>query len=134
MREFKCASLGYTCSWKHIATEELLADMAALHLRDVHGVQELDSEMVGRIKNLFTYPTKADAAGAADIVMKEYNCDMGPECTWRYIAMSADLIEEGARVHAGEKHGIKDITQDILAKVKRSIHTWTGGKEKKKAA
>ena len=77
MREFRCSSLGYQCSWKHIATEELLADMVALHLRDVHGVQALDNEMVGKIKNLFTYPTKADAAGAADLVMKEYNCDMG---------------------------------------------------------
>jgi predicted small metal-binding protein len=132
MREFKCASLGYQCSWKHIATEERLADMAALHLRDVHGVQAIDSEMVGRIKNLFTYPTKADAAAAADLVMKEYNCDMGPECTWRYIAMSEDLVSEGAAAHARERHGIKEISREMLAKINRSIHKWVG--DRKKAA
>lgn len=132
MREFKCSSLGYDCSWKHIATEELLADMAALHLRDVHGVQALDSEMVGKIKNLFTYPTEADAAAAADLVMREYNCDMGPECTWRYIAMSEDLISEAAAAHARQEHGIKEVTDEMLDKVKGSTHEWSG--DKKKAA
>lgn len=130
MREFKCSSLGYNCSWKHIATEELLADMAALHLRDVHGLQELDNEMVGRIKNLFTYPTREDAAEAADLVMKEYNCDMGPECTWRYVAMTEELISEGAEAHAREKHGIKDFTRGFAARIKSSIRKWTGGKKK----
>ncbi len=130
MREFKCSSLGYKCSWKHIATEELLADMAALHLRDVHGVQEIDNEMVGRIKNLFTYPTEADAAGAADLVMKEYNCDMGPECTWRYVAMTEELISEGAAVHAREKHGVKNFTREMADKVKGAVRKWTGGKKK----
>ena len=133
MREFKCSSLGYECSWKHIATEELLADMAALHLRDVHGVQSLDNAMVGKIKNLFTYPTKADAAAAADLVMKEYNCDMGPECTWRYVAMSEDLISQGAAAHAREKHGIRELTTDMVARVKASIRKWTG-EGKRKAA
>lgn len=132
MREFKCSSLGYQCTWKHIATEELLADMVALHLRDAHGVQVLSSEMVGKIKNLFTYPTKADAAEAADLVMKEYNCERGPECTWRYVAMTEDLILEGAAAHAGEKHGVRDFTQEMRAKVKAAIRKWTG--EKKKAA
>ncbi len=133
MREFKCSSLGYQCSWKHIATEELLADMVALHLRDVHGVQALDNETVGKIKNLFTYPTKDAAAGAADLVMREYNCDMGAECTWRYIAMSEDLISEGAAAHAREKHGIKDFTHEMRAKVMASIRKWTGDKKKKAA-
>jgi predicted small metal-binding protein len=85
MREFDCKSLGNDCTWKHIAkTEELLADIVAVHLRDVHGVQEVGPDMVGKIKNLFKFPTAADAAGAADLVLKEYNCDMGPKCTWRY--------------------------------------------------
>ncbi len=133
MREFKCASLGYECSWRHIATEELLTDMAALHLRDVHGVQALDSEMVGRIKSLFTYPSKADAAAAADLVMKEYNCDRGPECTWRYLAMSEELISDGAERHAREQHGIREYTREMAAKAKASIRRWTGDKGRKAA-
>jgi predicted small metal-binding protein len=107
--------------------------MVALHLRDAHGVQALNSEMVGKIKNLFTYPTKADAAGAADLVMKEYNCDMGPECTWRYVAMTESLILEGAEAHAGEKHGIKDFTREMRAKIAASIRKWTGEKKKRAA-
>ncbi len=134
MREFRCASLGNNCTWKHIATEALLADMTALHLRDVHGVAEISPEFLARINSLFTYPTEADAAGAMDAVMKEYNCDMGPECTWRYIAMTEDLIAEGAAVHARERHGIKDFSHEMINKVKRSIHKWTGEKEEKKAA
>jgi predicted small metal-binding protein len=126
MREFRCSSLGYQCSWKHIATEELLADMVALHLRDVHGVKAVDSAMVGKIKNLFSYPKESDAAVAADLVMKEYNCDMGPGCTWRYIAMTEELIADGAAVHAREKHGIKDFSPEMIARVKRSIHNWAG--------
>jgi predicted small metal-binding protein len=133
MREFKCSSLGYDCSWKHIEREELLADMVALHLRDVHGVQALDNEMVGKIKNLYTFPTKEDAAEAADLVMREYNCDMGPECTWRYVAMSESLISEGAEKHAREKHGVKDFTQELRDKVMASIRKWTGEKKKKAA-
>ena len=47
MREFKCASLGNNCTWKHIAkTEELLADVVALHLRDVHGMKAVSQDMV----------------------------------------------------------------------------------------
>jgi predicted small metal-binding protein len=133
MREFKCSSLGYGCSWKYIATEELLADMVALHLRDVHGVQAIDSDMVGTIKNLFSYPTKADAAEAADLVMKEYICELGPGCTWRYIAMTEDLITDGAAMHAREKHGIRDFSPEMMAGGKRSIRNWAGG-EKSKAA
>ncbi len=132
MREFRCSSLGYQCSWKHVATEELLADMVALHLRDVHGVKAVDSDMVGKIKNLFSYPIESDAVAAADLVMKEYNCDMGPKCTWRYIAMTEDLITDGAAMHAREKHGIKEFSQEMMAKVKKSIRPWTG--ENKKVA
>lgn len=134
MREFRCESLGNKCGWKHVATEELLADMVALHLRDVHGVQALDSDMVGKIKNLFTYPTESDAAGAADTVMKEYNCDMDPECAWRYIAMTEELIADGAAVHAREAHGITEFSPEMIARVKRSIHPWTGDKDQKKVA
>jgi len=50
MREFKCSSMGNNCSWRHIAkTEDLLTDIAAVHLRDVHGQQALGSDMVTKI-------------------------------------------------------------------------------------
>lgn len=133
MREFACRNLGYDCNWKHIArTEELLADIVAVHLRDVHGVEEVSPDMLGKIKNLFTFPTAADAAGAADLVLKEYNCDMGPECTWRYIAMTEELIADGAAVHAREAHGIKEFTPEMIARVKRSAREWKGKDEELK--
>ena len=51
MREFRCESLGNKCSWKHIArTEELLADVVAIHLRDVHGVKEVRPDLLGKIR------------------------------------------------------------------------------------
>lgn len=131
MKEFACASLGNKCNWKHVAkTEELLADVAAIHLRDVHGMRELRPDMLGKIKNLFTAPTGADAARSADLVLKEYNCDMDPECTWRYIAMTEELITDGAAVHAREAHGIREFTPEMMAKVKKSSHEWKGGEKK----
>ena len=132
MREFACKDLGNKCNWKHIAkTEELLADVVAVHLRDVHGVLEISPDMVGRIKNLVTFPTAADAAGAADLVLKEYNCDMGPKCTWRYIAMTEELLADGAAVHAREVHGIKEFTPEMIARVKKTAHEWKGESEKR---
>jgi predicted small metal-binding protein len=132
MREFRCESLGNKCAWKHIAkTEELLADMAAIHLRDVHGVKEVRPDMLGKIKNLFTNPSKVDAAKATDLMLKEYNCDMGAGCTWRYIAMTEELIADGVAVHARETHGIKEFSPEMIARVKRSSHEWELESEKK---
>ena len=134
MREFRCENLGNKCTWKHIArTEELLADMVAVHLRDVHGVKEVGPDMLGKIKNLFVTPTAADAAAAADLVLKEYNCNMEPACTWRYIAMTEELIADGAAVHAREAHGIKEFTPEMIAKVKKSAHEWEPEKKQKVA-
>jgi predicted small metal-binding protein len=133
MREFRCASLGNKCTWKHIAkTEELLADMIAIHLRDVHNVREVSPDLLGKIKNLFMFPAAADVAGATNLVLKEYNCDMDPECTWRYIAMTEELIADGAAVHAREAHGIKEFTPEMIARVKKSAHEWEWESEKKK--
>ena len=134
MREFKCKSLGNKCTWKHIAkTEELLADITAVHLRDVHGVREVSPDLLGKIKNLFSSPSAGEAAKAADLVMKEYNCDMGPKCDWRYIAMTEDLIADGAAVHAREAHGIREFSPEMIAKVKKSAHAWDIEKERKAA-
>jgi len=135
MKEFKCQSLGNKCTWKHIArTEELLADMAAIHLRDVHGVREIGPEMLGKIKNLFSNPTAIDAEKAENLVLKEYKCTMGPKCDWRYIAMTEELIVDGAAVHARETHGITEFKPEMIAKVKNSSHEWDMDEMKKKRA
>ncbi len=135
MREFRCESLGNKCSWKHIArTEELLADVVAIHLRDVHGVKEVRPDLLGKIKNLFLNPTAVDASKASDLVLKEYNCDLGPACDWRYIAMTEELIADGAAVHAREVHGVKEFTPEMIAKVKRSAHDWDMEREGKRKA
>lgn len=135
MREFRCNSLGNKCNWKHIAkTEELLADIVAIHLRDVHGVQEVKPDMLGKIKNLFLNPSDVDALKAADLVLKEYTCELGPACGFRYIAMTEELIADGVAVHAREAHGIKEFTPAMIATVKKSAHEWDLEKEKVRRA
>jgi predicted small metal-binding protein len=131
MKEFKCSYLGYKDSWKHVAhTEDLLLDVVALHLREVHNMNELPPEMLAKIKNSFTTPSSRDAAAAADLILREYNCDMEPECTWRYIAQTEDLIAEGAAAHAREKHGMHEFSEEQAVKVKKATHPY----KKKKAA
>ena len=136
MREFRCESLGNKCSWKHIAkTEELLADITAVHLRDVHGAQAISPDMLAKIKNAFMPPSKAEAVKFADAKVKEYNCDLGPKCSWRYVAMTEELIVDGSAVHARDAHGIKEFTPAMIAKVKKSTHEWhVEGEKGKKVA
>lgn len=128
MREFKCASLGNQCSWKHIAkTEELLTDVVAVHLRDVHGMKALTTEMVGKIRNAFSNPAPLEAIKAESLAMKEFNCkDLGFSCNWKYIAQTEELIVDGAAVHAREAHGIKEFTPEMKVKVEKSLHEWRG--------
>jgi predicted small metal-binding protein len=59
-------------------------------------------------------------AAAADLVLQEYNCDHDPECTWRYIAQTEDLIVEGAPAHARDKHRIGEFTHAMAEKVKKT--------------
>jgi predicted small metal-binding protein len=128
MREFKCASLGNRCTWKHIAkTEELLTDVVAVHLRDVHGMNALNTEMVGKIKNAFSNPAPLEAKKAEGLVMKEFNCkDLGYSCNWKYIAQTEELIVDGVAVHAREAHGIKEFTPEMKAQVEKSLRLWNG--------
>ena len=127
MREFTCKSLGYDCSWKHIArTEELLADTVAVHLRDIHGIPSMDQGLVGKVKNLFTNPPPVEAVAAESLVLKEYNCDIGPGCTWRYIAQTEELIADGVAVHARQSHGVQDFSREMITKVKNASHEWKG--------
>jgi predicted small metal-binding protein len=128
MKEFKCISLGNDCSWRHVAkTEELLADMAALHLRDAHGLDALSPDMVGRIKNSFSNPSPMDEQTYEALTMKEFRClDIGQDCNWHYIAQTEDLIADGAAVHAREAHGIREFTPEMMTRVKNTIHEWKG--------
>ncbi len=128
MREFKCASLGNQCAWKHVAkTEELLADVVAIHLRDVHGVKSLNMEMVGKIKNAFSNPAPLEAKKAEDLVMKEFNCkDLGYSCNWKYIAQTEELIVDGVAIHMREAHGIKEFTPELKVKAEKSLRLWKG--------
>jgi predicted small metal-binding protein len=126
MREFKCSSLGNKCKWKHIAkTEELLADIAAVHLRDAHGVQAISADMLGKIKKAFSTPSPTEAAIAEQLVMKEFTCkDLGMACNWKYMAQTEDLLVDGVAVHAREAHGIKEFSPEMMAKVKNMAHEW----------
>ncbi len=125
MREFACGDLGNKCSWKHVArTEELLADVVAIHLREVHGVREVGPAMLGKIKNLFSHPVTPVDVEDADPALKEYQCDMDRQCSWHYIAMTEELIADGAAVHARDAHGIKEFTPAMIARVKKSAQPW----------
>jgi len=128
MKEFKCSSLGNKCTWKHIAkTEELLTDVVAVHLRDVHGMKALTTDMVGKIKNAFSNPDPLEAEKAEGLVMKEFNCkDLGFSCNWKYIAQTEELIADGVAVHARDAHGIKEFTPELKVKVEKSLHVWKG--------
>jgi len=128
MREFTCANLGYQCNWKYMGrTEELIVDVVGLHLRDVHEVQEVDADLIGKIKNSLSNPSDIDARKADELVMKEFNCkDLGTSCGWHYIAQTEELLADGVAVHAREAHGIKEFTPELSAKVKVLAHAWRG--------
>lgn len=127
MREFICKSLGNGCTWKQSArTEELLADIVAVHLRDVHGIKELGPDLIGKIKNAFSNASYPEAAESENLVLKEYDCDLGPKCGWRYVAQTEELIADGVAVHAREAHGIKEFTPEMKVRVENALHAWKG--------
>ncbi len=128
MREFACRSMGYDCSWKHIArTEELLADIAAVHLRDIHGVPALGIDLVARMKQAFSNPSPVEAREAEERMLREFQCrDLGQNCSWHYVAQTEELIVDGVAVHAREAHGINEFTQEMKVKVENSLRPWNG--------
>lgn len=128
MKEYKCANLGYACTWAHSArTEELLTDVVAIHLRDVHGVTALSTDLIGRIKNVFSNPEPIGVLDSEEPVMKEFNCrDLGTACSWHFIAQTEDLLADGVAVHAREVHGIKEFTPALATRVKNLAHEWRG--------
>lgn len=129
MREFACRSLGQDCGWKHAArTEELLTDVVAIHLRDVHGVPALTQEMVGAIKQVFNNAEPIEISeGNAEPELKVASCkDLGLNCGFKYIAQTAELIADGIAMHARETHGITEFSADMATRVKNMAHDWKG--------
>jgi predicted small metal-binding protein len=129
MREFACKSMGYDCGWKHVArTEELLTDVVAIHLRDVHAVPELTQDMVGSIKRVFTDGEHIEMPRVdEEPVLKEFKCrDLGMDCGFRYIAQTEELITDGVALHAREAHGITEFSSELKVKVANSLHEWKG--------
>jgi predicted small metal-binding protein len=52
MKELKCRDMGMDCNWRYLAqTEELIADGAAVHVREAHGISEFTPEMIAKAKN-----------------------------------------------------------------------------------
>jgi predicted small metal-binding protein len=129
MKEFACRSLGYDCGWKHLArTEDLLTDVVAIHLRDVHEVAELTQDMVGRIKHVFADGEHIEMLREdEEPSLKEFRCrDLGMNCGFRYIAQTEELITDGVALHAREVHGITEFTSELKVKVANSLHSWNG--------
>ncbi len=93
MVEIKCSSLGYDCPWTYRGNSEyVLLDMVGMHLRESHNVNEVDLDLLGKIRTSFVYPTPGDAATQADVIMHKYNCVGDPECSERYKEAMEDLI------------------------------------------
>lgn len=93
MKEFPCSSVMPNCSEVLKAqTEELLAELVALHLRDDHGMLAVPPEKIAQIKKLFISPASADSAFVVDRIFEKYNCDSDPECTWRYIVQAETIL------------------------------------------
>jgi len=126
MRTITCTSLGHDCKWKQAArTDDLLLDKVAVHLRDIHGIPALYPEMVGSIHRAFKGAEEIAEQRDDEPEMKEFKCaDIGQRCNFHYIAMTEELIADGAAVHAREAHGIMEFTPEMIAQVKNSIHVW----------
>ena len=129
MKEFKCTSFGLTDGWKHRArTDDLLLDTVAVHLHEIHGMKALSQEMLAKIRNAFTVVEAREAARDEDLILREYTCDRDPACTWRYIAQTEDLIVDGVALHDREKHGVREFTPEMAARVKKAIHPYESKK------
>ena len=102
MKTFSCAEMGNKCNVVLTArTEERLADLASMHLRDVHSMTSISQDDVARIKNHFVNKASPDAAYVVDRIFEKYNCSSDPQCTWRYIT-EAEMILTGSNIHTRE--------------------------------
>jgi predicted small metal-binding protein len=54
--------------------------------------------------------------------MKSFACkDIGMECDWKIQGKDNDEILRDVRKHADEKHGLKQLSDDLVKKVKARI-------------
>ncbi len=120
--EIRCSDLGYSnCDWRATAnTEDRLVDFVSVHVRDQHGVTNFTQEMIAETKKKLRTPS---AIQEDEPTMKEYHC---PDCDWRYIAQTEDLIADAVAVHARDEHGVTEFTQEMIAKVKNNLKPWSG--------
>jgi predicted small metal-binding protein len=103
MKQFSCADLGNNCNVVLMAqTEERLAELASLHLREVHEMISIPQDAVAQIKQLFINRATPDAAYVVDRIFEKYNCESDPECTWRYIAEAERILTGNGTVHSME--------------------------------
>jgi len=103
MKEFSCSSLVHNCKGILKAqTEERLAELVSVHLRDSHGMLSIPPDKLAQIKRLFTSPAISDSADMVDRIFEKYNCTSDPECTWRYIAEAETILTGREKVHERE--------------------------------
>ncbi len=103
MKELSCKDLGNNCNVVLTArTEDRLAELASIHLHQVHGMTSISQEMVAQIKRLSKSRTAPDAAFVVDRIFEKYNCDSDPQCTWRYIAEAEMILTGDGSVHIRE--------------------------------
>ncbi len=103
MKELSCKDLGNNCNVILTAqTEERLAELASIHLREVHGMASISQETVAQIRRLSKSRTAPDAAYVVDRIFEKYNCNSDPQCTWRYIAEAEMILTGSSAVHAQE--------------------------------
>jgi predicted small metal-binding protein len=103
MKQFNCKDLGHNCGEVLTAqTEERLVELAAVHLRDAHGVTSMTPDSVAKMKTHFINRAASDAADVVDRIFEKYNCNREPECTWRYITEAEMVMSGGAQAH---EHG-----------------------------
>jgi len=103
MKALSCKDLGNNCNVVLTArTEERLAELASIHLRQAHGMPSVSQEMVARIKRLSRSRTVPDAAYVVDRIFEKYNCNSDPQCTWRYIAEAEMILTGSSSVHSEE--------------------------------
>ena len=103
MKEFSCSGLVRNCKGILKAkTEDRLAELVALHLRDSHGMLSIPPEKIAQIRKLFTSPAISDSADMVDRIFEHYNCNSDSECTWRYIAAAETILTGREKVHERE--------------------------------
>jgi predicted small metal-binding protein len=121
--EIKCSDLGHgECNWKAVSnTEDKLADLVAVHMRDQHGVSEFTQEMIAEVKNLATEASLQ--IWDEDPMLMEYHCS---NCNWRYIAQTVNLIADAVALHARDQHGVTEFTEEMITEVKNSLNPWSG--------